>query len=241
MRVFPVVCPAHMLMTLLARVAQCFAKPIASTLERRRGTCRRHARRDRLPQRGRRLWSLATLVAAMACVGTLCVSRAEARPPTAYRFHLGVGFAYGERLDSGLNPYVYGVSLRGGYTFRQGFYLGALMEWYAGERERNEDGTVAARARLYAGALGVDLKMSVRVSGRLSGLFGLQYIESAASQAREPVPAQGDRFFFGPSFEMVLLLGRILYIAPGARLQFFVLGDRLSTFATFTLTLGLSL
>jgi len=172
----------------------------------------------------------------------LCgVSTTHARPPTSNNLHLGAGFVYSGRLDSGLDPYRYGLSLRGGFTFRPGFYLGALADIYTGTKDTNEAGSVAARARLYAAAIGVDLMMSTRVSGRASMLLGLQQMESASGEAREAFDASGSRFFAGPSFEMVLLLGRLFYIAPGARFQLFVLGDRLSTFATFSITLGLSL
>lgn len=176
----------------------------------------------------------------------------HARPPTAGAVHAGVGIAYGETFAEGLNPYSYGLALRAGLTFINGFYVGGLAEFYFGD-EINAAGTVTSGdGRLFGGALGVDLKMAASVSGRLTAVVGLQQLAlsadgAAADAVMQPGDAlaaaearSGDVPFAGPSLELLLLLGDFIYLSPAARLSV-LLHDDFPLLTTFSLSLGISL
>jgi hypothetical protein len=87
----------------------------------------------------RSLQTLLTSVAVAAAVSTVPAIASAARPFTLERATVGAGLRFGS------NDLNLGLGARGGYTIREGVYIGGLFDyWFGEEDERGAFGTRAS-------------------------------------------------------------------------------------------------
>jgi hypothetical protein len=117
-----------------------------------------------------------TAVAALTCAATV-TAPAEAVPSfTLERTTLGGGIRWGS------DDLEFGIGVRGGYTLRQGIYIGGLFDYWFGD---DDDSEVAGIARFerdinvwnLMGVVGYDAGITQSITIRPYGGFGIVHVD----------------------------------------------------------------
>jgi opacity protein-like surface antigen len=169
---------------------------------------------------------VSTTTLALACFAS---TAGAAQPFTEEKAQISGHIGYGFVLDDDnygpdINPYSFGLGLRGGYTFYPPIYVGGLFDFFIGESDEAGVAPFAtveysANLWLFQAEVGYDFGVSRSVVLRPKAGIGVTTVNAEACTQGLVVSCGDDSesdFSFAPGLEVPMDLGG-LYIAPEAR------------------------
>jgi hypothetical protein len=166
-----------------------------------------------------------TAVAALTCAATVTAPAHAAPSFTLERTTLGGGIRWAsEDLE-------FGLGVRGGYTLRQGIYIGGLFDYWFGDDDDNEvAGVVQSETDINAwnlmGVVGYDAGITPSITIRPYGGFGFVHVDvETCGIAFGVVGGCSDNDETDPGMvlggEALFEIGSNLHVGPEIRIMIF--------------------